>query len=66
MMNAGKNIVYNHFDPNRIYAAVRTESDLKTHPYNLPMSIGTNKEHRITTFFDRDIIRLTFYRKLKI
>lgn len=65
MINAGKNIVYNHFDQNRIYAGV--EQGLSKN-FSVELGYMHCYQQRASgyQFFDRDIIRLTFYHKIKI
>lgn len=65
MINAGKNIVYNHFDQNRIYAAVEQELSKNT-SVELGYMYWYQQRASGYQFFDRDIIRLTFYHKIKI
>lgn len=65
MFNAGKEIVYNQFDQNRIYIGI--ERDLSK---TFSAEIGYLKWYQQTAagnvFFNRDIIRFTLYHKLKI
>ncbi len=65
MLNAGRNIIYNQFDQNRIYAGI--EQVLNK---NFSMELGYMYwyQQRPTQyqFFDRDIIRLTIYHRIKL
>jgi hypothetical protein len=65
MINAGKNIVYNHFDQNRIYAGVE-QGLSKNFSVELGYMYWYQQRASGYQFFDRDIIRLTFYHKIKI
>ena len=65
MINAGKNVVYNTFDQNRIYASLQ---------YGISSSVAlelgymNSFQQRATRvdYFDRNIIRLSVFHKLKI
>ena len=65
MINAGKNVVYNTFDQNRIYASLQ---------YGISSAVAVELgylnsfQQRATgvDYFDRNIIRLSIYHKLKI
>lgn len=65
MINAGKEIIYNTFDQNRIYAGLQ-------YGFNsfsaLEIGYLNSFQQRVTgvSYFDRNIIRFTFYHKLKI
>lgn len=63
MLNAGKNIVYNTFDQNRIYAGLQYGLN-----ENLAVEIGYLKSFQQrpngTDYFDRDIIRLSIFHKI--
>lgn len=65
MINAGKEIIYNTFDQNRIYAGLQygINSSLA-----LEMGYLNSFQQRLTGigYFDRNIIRFTIYHKLKI
>lgn len=65
MVNAGKNVAYNQFDQNRIYIGV--ERDLSD---KFSAEIGYIKWYQQTAagnvFFDRDILRITLYHKIKL
>ncbi|MGK2862663.1 MAG: DUF2490 domain-containing protein [Chitinophagaceae bacterium] len=65
MVNAGKNIVYNHFDQNRIYLAL--EQGLNKN-FSVELGYLHLYQQRATgyQFFDREIIRLTIYHKIKL
>ncbi len=64
MLNAGKNIVYNQFDQNRIYIGCEQEVNKK-----ISLELGYlhwyQQRAKQNQFFDRDIIRLTVLHKLK-
>lgn len=65
MINAGKNVVYNTFDQNRIYASLQ---------YGISSAVAielgymNSFQQRATgvDYFDRNIIRLSIFHKLKI
>lgn len=65
MINAGSNIIYNQFDQNRIYAGLEQginksiSAELGYLHWYQQRAIGDQ-------FFDRDIIRLTLYHKIKL
>ena len=65
MINAGKNVVYNTFDQNRVYASLQ---------YGISSAVAVELgymnsfQQRATgvDYFDRNIIRFSFYHKLKL
>lgn len=65
MINAGKNIIYNSFDQNRIYVAV--EQGINKH---ISVELGYLHWFQQRTsgyqFFERDIVRFTLYHKIKL
>ncbi len=65
MINGGSNIIYNQFDQNRIYAGL--EQGISR---NISIELGYlhSFQQRATgdEFFDRNIIRLTLYHKIKL
>ncbi len=65
MINTGKNIIYNQFDQNRIYAGVEHEINK-----NLSLEFGYLRWYQQKStgyqFYNREIIRLTLYHKIKI
>lgn len=65
MINAGENIIKNTFDQNRIYAALQYGINK-----NIALELGYLKsfQQRVNgvDYFDRDIIRFTFYHKIKL
>ena len=65
MVNAGKNIVYNQFDQNRLYVGVEMGFGK-----NISTEVGYlhwyQQRSSGNQFFDRDIIRLTLYHKIKL
>jgi hypothetical protein len=65
MLNAGDKIVYNQFDQNRVYVGV--EQGLNK---NFAIELGYLHWYQQRAsgyqFFDRDIIRLTIYHKIKL
>lgn len=65
MINAGENIVKNTFDQNRIYAALHYGINK-----NIALELGylNSFQQRATgvDYFDRDIVRFTFFHKIKI
>ncbi len=65
MINAGKNIVHNTFDQNRIYAALQYGVNK-----NIALELGYLKSFQQRAsgvdYFDRDIIRFTFFHKIKL
>jgi len=65
MVNAGKNIIYNQFDQNRIYIGI--ERDFSK---SISFELGYINWYQQTVsgnhFFNRDIIRLTLYHRLKL
>jgi len=65
MINAGKNVVYNKFDQNRIYAGLQYGINSSV---ALEMGYMNSFQQRATgvDYFDRNIIRFSIYHKLKI
>ncbi|TAF44848.1 MAG: DUF2490 domain-containing protein [Sphingobacteriales bacterium] len=63
MLNGGKNIVYNQFDQNRIYACCEQEINKQ---FSLELGYLHLYQQRAAQyqFFDRKILRLTVYHKL--
>ena len=65
MINAGKNVVYNMLDQNRIYAGLQYGINS-----SVALEIGymNSFQQRVTgvDYFDRNIIRFSIYHKLKI
>jgi hypothetical protein len=65
MINAGESIVKNTFDQNRIYAALQYGVNK-----NIALELGylNSFQQRASgvDYFDRDIIRFTFYHKIKL
>jgi Protein of unknown function (DUF2490) len=65
MVNAGGNILYNQFDQNRLYFAVEQVFNKK-----ISLELGYLKWYQQRSsgyqFFDRDILRLTLYHKIKL
>lgn len=65
MINAGRNIVYNTFDQNRIYAGLQYGFNK-----NIALELGylNSFQQRPSgvDYFDRDIIRFTFFHKIKL
>jgi hypothetical protein len=65
MINAGKNVVENVFDQNRIYAALQYGVNK-----NIALELGYLKSFQQRAsgvdYFDRDIIRFTFFHKIKL
>jgi hypothetical protein len=65
MLNVGKEIVYNHFDQNRLYLGLETSLHK-----NFSMEAGFLHwyQHRAkpNQFFDRDIFRLTLYHRINV
>lgn len=65
MINAGSKIIYNQFDQNRIYVGI--EQGFSKH---LSAELGYlhwyQQRASGNQFFDRDIIRLTLYHKIKL
>jgi hypothetical protein len=63
MINAGKNIVYNQFDQNRIYIGIQQELNK-----NIALELGYLKLHQQKAsgnqFLNRDIVRLSLYHRL--
>lgn len=65
MINAGKKIIYNQFDQNRLYVGV--EQGL-TKKISLELGYMYLYQQRSSgfQFYDRDILRLTIYHKIKL
>lgn len=65
MINAGKNVVKNTFDQNRIYAALQYGVNK-----NIALELGylNSFQQRASgvDYFDRDIIRFTFFHKINL
>lgn len=65
MINAGESIVHNTFDQNRIYAALQYGINK-----SIALELGYLKSFQQRAsgvdYFDRDIIRFTFYHKIKL
>lgn len=65
MINAGENVVKNTFDQNRIYAALQYGVNK-----NIALELGylNSFQQRASgiDYFDRDIIRFTFFHKIKL
>ena len=65
MINAGENIIKNTFDQNRIYAALQYGINK-----NIALELGylNSFQQRASgvDYFDRDIIRFTFFHKIKL
>jgi hypothetical protein len=65
MINGGKNVVNNTFDQNRIYAALHYGINK-----NIALELGylNSFQQRASgvDYFDRDIIRFTFFHKIKL
>ncbi len=65
MINGGKNIVKNTFDQNRIYGALQYGVNK-----NIALELGylNSFQQRPSgvDYFDRDIIRFTFYHKINL
>ena len=65
MINAGKNIVNNTFDQNRIYAALQYGVNK-----NIALELGYMNSFQQRSsgvdYFDRDIIRFTFFHKINL
>lgn len=65
MLNAGENIVYNTFDQNRIYAALQYGLT-KNIAFELGYLNSFQKRPTGVDYYDRDIIRFTFFHKIKL
>ena len=65
MFNAGKNIIYNTFDQNRIYSALQVGFN-----DNLAIELGYLKsfQQRVNgiDYFNRNIIRLSIFHKINL
>lgn len=65
MINAGRKIVYNTFDQNRIYTALQCSLNK-----NIALELGYLKSlqqrNNGTDYFNRDIIRFSIFHKIKI
>lgn len=65
MINAGPNIVYNRFDQNRIYVAIE-QGIIKTVSVELGYLHWYQQRASGYQYFDREIIRLTIYHKIRL
>ena len=65
MINAGRNIINNTFDQNRIYAAFQYGIN-KSMALELGYLKSYQKRASGVDYFDRDIIRFTFFHKINI
>ncbi|HSN49258.1 MAG TPA: DUF2490 domain-containing protein [Flavobacterium sp.] len=65
MINAGENIIENTFDQNRIYAALHYGIN-KNFAVELGYLSSFQQRASGVDYFDRDIIRFTFFHKIKI
>lgn len=65
MVNGGKNVVYNTFDQNRIYSALQYGVN-KNSAFELGYLKSFQQRPSGVDYFDRDIIRFTFFHKIKI
>ena len=65
MINAGSQIIYNQFDQNRIYVGLE-QSISKNVSAELGYLHWYQQKAIGNQFFDRDIVRFTFYHKIKI
>lgn len=65
MINGGKNVVYNTFDQNRIYAAMQYGLN-KNSAFELGYLKSFQQRASGVDYFDRDIIRFTFFHKIKL
>jgi Protein of unknown function (DUF2490) len=65
MLNAGKNIIYNQFDQNRIYVGFEQGLN-KNFSAELGYLYWYQQRSSGYQFFDRDIVRLTIYHKIKL
>jgi hypothetical protein len=65
MVNAGDKIIYNQFDQNRVYAGIEQGLNKK---FTIELGYLHWYQQRASgyQFFDRDIIRLTIYHKIKL
>ncbi len=65
LINAGENIVKNTFDQNRIYGALQYDVN-----ENITLELGYlncfQQRASGVDYFDRDIIRFTFYHKINL
>ncbi|MGQ7946624.1 DUF2490 domain-containing protein [Flavobacterium sp. WC2509] len=65
MINAGENVIKNTFDQNRFYASVQYGINK-----NIALELGYLKSFQKRAsgvdYYDRDIIRFTFYHKIKL
>jgi hypothetical protein len=65
MINAGRNIIKNTFDQNRIYGAFQYGINK-----NIALELGYLKSFQKRAsgvdYFDRDIIRFTFFHKISL
>jgi hypothetical protein len=65
MINAGRNIINNTFDQNRIYAAIQYGIN-KSMALELGYLKSFQKRASGVEYFDRDIIRFTFFQKINL
>jgi hypothetical protein len=65
MVNGGKNIIYNTFDQNRIYVAMQY-GITKNSAFELGYLKSFQQRPSGVDYFDRDIIRFTFFHKIKL
>lgn len=65
MINAGKNIIYNHFDQNRVYIAI-DQAINKVFSVELGYLHWYQQKVTGSQFFRRDILRLTILHKWKL
>ncbi|WP_281237809.1 DUF2490 domain-containing protein [Flavobacterium praedii] len=65
MVNGGKNIIYNTFDQNRIYVAMQY-GVTKNSAFELGYLKSFQQRPSGVDYFDRDIIRFTFFHKIKL
>lgn len=65
MFNAGENIVHNTFDQNRIYAALQYGLN-KNIAFELGYLNSFQQRPNGFDYFDRDIIRFTFFHKINV
>jgi Protein of unknown function (DUF2490) len=65
MLNAGKIIIHNQFDQNRIYLAIEQELN-KTFSLELGYLNSYQQRSNGYQFYDRNIMRFTLYHKIKL
>jgi hypothetical protein len=65
MLNAGKNILYNQFDQNRLYVGLEQGLN-KNFSVELGYLYWYQQRASGNQFFDRDIVRLTVFHKVKL